>query len=119
MQVWSVRLSIASWLKKIIQTLLIKNLAELDLTRQSDVEDFFEIEKPEIVIVAAAKVGGILANDMFRAEFIYDNLMIESNIINSAYKNSVQKLVFLGSSCIYPKLAPQPLKGRMSFIWLP
>jgi GDP-L-fucose synthase len=82
----------------------------LDLSRQSDVEEFFEKEKPEIVIVAAAKVGGILANDMFRAEFIYDNLMIESNIIHSAYKNNVQKLVFLGSSCIYPKLAPQPLK---------
>jgi len=62
------------------------------------------------VIVAAAKVGGILANDMFRAEFIYDNLMIEANIIHSAYKNNVQKLIFLGSSCIYPKLAPQPLK---------
>ena len=90
--------------------IITKNLNELDLSRQSDVEEFFEKEKPEIVIVAAAKVGGILANDMFRAEFIYDNLMIESNIIHSAYKNNVQKLVFLGSSCIYPKLAPQPLK---------
>jgi GDP-L-fucose synthase len=90
--------------------IITKNLDELDLSRQSDVEEFFEKEKPEIVIVAAAKVGGILANDMFRAEFIYDNLMIESNIIHSAYKNNVQKLVFLGSSCIYPKLAPQPLK---------
>ena len=90
--------------------IITKNLNELDLTRQSDVEDFFKKEKPEIVIVAAAKVGGILANDMFRAEFIYDNLMIESNIIHSAYKHGVQKLIFLGSSCIYPKLAPQPLK---------
>jgi GDP-L-fucose synthase len=90
--------------------IITKNLSELDLTRQVDVEEFFKRENPQIVIVAAAKVGGILANDMFRAEFIYDNLMIESNIINSAYKNGVQKLIFLGSSCIYPKLAPQPLK---------
>jgi len=90
--------------------IITKNLNELDLTRQSAVEGFFHKENPEIVIVAAAKVGGILANDMFRAEFIYDNLMIEANIINSAYKNNVQKLIFLGSSCIYPKLAPQPLK---------
>lgn len=90
--------------------IITKNLNELDLTRQSDVEEFFQKEKPGIVIVAAAKVGGILANDMFRAEFIYDNLMIESNIIHSAYKHGVQKLIFLGSSCIYPKLAPQPLK---------
>jgi GDP-L-fucose synthase len=90
--------------------IITKNLNELDLTRQSDVEEFFKKEKPEIVIVAAAKVGGILANDMFRAEFIYNNLMIESNIIHSAYKHGVQKLIFLGSSCIYPKLAPQPLK---------
>jgi GDP-L-fucose synthase len=90
--------------------IITKNLSELDLTRQSDVEEFFQKENPGIVIVAAAKVGGILANDMFRAEFIYENLMIESNIIHSAYKNNVQKLIFLGSSCIYPKLAPQPLK---------
>jgi GDP-L-fucose synthase len=89
---------------------ITRNLSELDLSRQSAVEEFFQNEKPEIVIVAAAKVGGILANDMFRAEFIYDNLMIEANIIHSAYKNNVQKLIFLGSSCIYPKLAPQPLK---------
>ena len=72
--------------------------------------DFFENEKPEIVIVAAAKVGGILANNTYRADFIYDNLMIEANIINAAYKSGVEKLIFLGSSCIYPKLAPQPLK---------
>ena len=91
-------------------TIITKNLSELDLTRQSDVEEFFKKENPQIVIIAAAKVGGILANDMYRAEFIYENLMIESNIINSAYKNGVQKLIFLGSSCIYPKLAPQPLK---------
>jgi GDP-L-fucose synthase len=90
--------------------IITKDLSELDLTRQADVEDFFKNENPQIVIIAAAKVGGIMANDMYRAEFIYDNLMIESNIINSAYKYGVQKLIFLGSSCIYPKLAPQPLK---------
>lgn len=90
--------------------IITKNLNELDLTIQSNVEEFFHKENPEIVIVAAAKVGGILANDIFRAEFIYDNLMIEANIIHSAYKHGVQKLIFLGSSCIYPKLAPQPLK---------
>ncbi len=82
----------------------------LDLTRQNEVEEFFQKEKPEYVIVAAAKVGGILANNTYRAEFLYDNLMIEANIIHSAYKNGVKKLLFLGSSCIYPKLAPQPLK---------
>jgi GDP-L-fucose synthase len=90
--------------------IITKNLNELDLTIQSNVEEFFNKGNPEIVIVAAAKVGGIFANDMFRAEFIYDNLMIEANIIHSAYKHGVQKLIFLGSSCIYPKLAPQPLK---------
>ena len=90
--------------------IITKNLNELDLTRQTDVEEFFKKENPQTVIVAAAKVGGILANDMYRAEFIYDNLMIESNIINFAYKYGVEKLIFLGSSCIYPKLAPQPLK---------
>ncbi len=73
-------------------------------------DDFIENEKPEIVIIAAAKVGGILANNTYRADFIYDNLMIEANIINAAYKNNVEKLIFLGSSCIYPKLAQQPLK---------
>ncbi len=90
--------------------LLVKNLEELDLTRQADVEKLFEEEKPKAVIVAAAKVGGILANSTYRAEFIYENIMIQNNIIHSAYKNGAAKLVFLGSSCIYPKLAPQPLK---------
>ncbi len=90
--------------------LLLKDFSELNLIRQSEVENFFNGEKPEIVIVAAAKVGGILANNTYRAEFIYDNLMIEANIIEAAYKSGVEKLVFLGSSCIYPKLAPQPLK---------
>lgn len=90
--------------------IIVKDLSELDLTKQADVEKFFEREKPEQVIVAAAKVGGILANNTYRAEFLYNNLMIEANIIHSAYKHGVEKLLFLGSSCIYPKLAPQPLK---------
>lgn len=90
--------------------LLLKNYPGLNLIRQSEVDDFFATEKPEIVIAAAAKVGGILANNTYRADFIYDNLMIEANVINAAYKNNVEKLIFLGSSCIYPKLAPQPLK---------
>ncbi|MEP7375335.1 MAG: GDP-L-fucose synthase [Chitinophagaceae bacterium] len=84
--------------------------AELDLRNQQDVADFFATEKPEYIFLAAAKVGGILANNTFRADFLYDNLLIESNIIHSAYVNEVKKLLFLGSSCIYPKLAPQPLK---------
>jgi GDP-L-fucose synthase len=84
--------------------------AELDLRNQEAVNDFFKNEKPEYVILAAAKVGGILANNTYRAEFIYDNIMIEANIIHAAYLNNVSKLLFLGSSCIYPKMAPQPLK---------
>jgi GDP-L-fucose synthase len=92
------------------KNLLYKDLSELDLRKQSDVESFFNLNKPEIVIIAAAKVGGILANSTYRAEFLYDNLMIEANLINSSYENKVEKLVFLGSSCIYPKLSPQPLK---------
>lgn len=84
--------------------------AELDLTRQADVEEFFATEKPDYVFLAAAKVGGIHANATYPADFIYQNMMIESNIIHSAYKNNVKKLLFLGSSCIFPKLAPQPLK---------
>lgn len=83
---------------------------ELDLTRQVEVEKFFEEERPEYVFLAAAKVGGIHANNTRPAEFIYDNLMIESNIIHSAYKYGVKKLLFLGSSCIYPKFANQPIK---------
>jgi len=90
--------------------IITKELNELDLIRQHDVEDFFNAEQPDYVIVAAAKVGGIMANNIYRAQFIYENLMIESNIIHSAYKCGVEKLIFLGSSCIYPKLAPQPLK---------
>ena len=92
------------------KNLLVKDFPDLNLMRQDETEKLFEEEKPEVVIIAAAKVGGILANNTLRAEFIYDNLMIEANVINAAYKNDVEKLIFLGSSCIYPKLAPQPLK---------
>lgn len=89
--------------------LLLKTSKELDLRNQQAVFDFFATEKPDYVFLAAAKVGGIVANNTYRADFIYENLMIESNIIHAAYKNEVKKLMFLGSSCIYPKLAPQPL----------
>jgi len=90
--------------------LVTRTSSELDLRSQAAVEDFFLTEQPDYVFLAAAKVGGIVANNTFRAEFLYDNLMIEANIIHSAYKHGVKKLLFLGSSCIYPKLAPQPLK---------
>ncbi|WP_040006533.1 GDP-L-fucose synthase [Fibrisoma limi] len=90
--------------------IIIRTSSELDLRNQAAVADFFADEQPEYVFLAAAKVGGILANNIYRAEFLYDNLMIESNIIHSSYKSGVKKLLFLGSSCIYPKLAPQPLK---------
>jgi len=90
--------------------IVTRTSSELDLRNQKSVNDFFDKQKPEYVILAAAKVGGIHANNTYRAEFIYDNLMIEANIINAAYVNNVKKLLFLGSSCIYPKMAPQPLK---------
>ncbi|HEY0041510.1 MAG TPA: GDP-L-fucose synthase [Flavisolibacter sp.] len=90
--------------------ILTRPSAELDLRNQQAVLDFFETEKPEYVYLAAAKVGGILANNTYRADFLYDNLAIETNIIHAAYLNKVQKLLFLGSSCIYPKLATQPIK---------
>jgi GDP-L-fucose synthase len=90
--------------------LILKTSSELDLRDQVAVNEFFKKEKPDYVFLAAAKVGGILANNTYRAEFLYDNLMIQNNVINAAYKNDVKKLLFLGSSCIYPKLAPQPLK---------
>jgi GDP-L-fucose synthase len=83
---------------------------ELDLRNQNDVAQFFEQEKPDYVFLAAAKVGGIVANNTYRADFLYENLQIQNNVIHSAYLNGVKKLMFLGSSCIYPKLAPQPLK---------
>ena len=90
--------------------IVTRTSSELDLRNQQAVNDFFEKEKPAYVVLAAAKVGGIHANNTYRAEFIYDNLMIEANIIHAAYLNKVTKLLFLGSSCIYPKMAPQPLK---------
>lgn len=90
--------------------LLSRTSKELDLRNQQAVNEFFAKEKPDYVFLAAAKVGGILANDTYRAEFIYDNIMIQNNVIHAAYENKVKKLMFLGSSCIYPKLAPQPLK---------
>jgi GDP-L-fucose synthase len=90
--------------------LLTRTHAELDLTSQAAVEEFFAAEKPDYVFLAAAKVGGIHANNAYPAEFIRDNLAIQTNIIHAAYKNNVKRLLFLGSSCIYPKLAPQPMK---------
>ncbi len=90
--------------------IVTRTLSELDLCKQKDVEDFFVSEKPDYVFLAAAKVGGIVANNTYRAEFLYDNLMIQNNVIHHAYLNGVKKLLFLGSSCIYPKLAPQPLR---------
>lgn len=90
--------------------LLLRSRSELDLCDQSAVRAFFELERPEVVILAAAKVGGILANNLQRAEFIYQNLMIECNVIDSAYRTGVDRLVFLGSNCIYPKVSPQPIK---------
>ena len=90
--------------------IVTRTFEELDLRNQYSVNQFFETEEPEIVIIAAAKVGGILANNTYRAEFLYDNLMIQSNIIHASYLNNVKKLVFLGSSCIYPRDCPQPIK---------
>ncbi len=90
--------------------LVLRTSSELDLRNQAAVENFFEIEKPEYAFLAAARVGGIMANNTFRADFLYENLMIESNVIHQSYLHKVKKLLFLGSSCIYPKNAPQPLK---------
>ena len=90
--------------------LIGRTSAEVDLKDQKAVNAFFEKERPEYVFLAAAKVGGILANNIYRGEFLYDNLMIQTNTIDAAYRSGVKKLMFLGSSCIYPKLAPQPLK---------
>lgn len=90
--------------------LLYRTHGELDLTNQQAVNEFFKSQRPEYVFLAAAKVGGIMANSTYPAEFIYENLMIEANVIHAAYINGVKKLLFLGSSCIYPRLAPQPLK---------
>lgn len=96
--------------KEGFNNIITKTSKELDLRNQQQVNDFFATEKPNYVFLAAAKVGGIVANNTYRAEFIYDNLMMEANIIHAAYLNKVTKLMFLGSSCIYPKMAPQPLK---------
>lgn len=96
--------------KKGYNRFVLRSQEELDLGRQQAVEAFFRDEKPEYVVLAAAKVGGIVANNTYRAEFLYENLMIQNNVIHSAYKHGVKKLLFLGSSCIYPRLAPQPLK---------
>jgi GDP-L-fucose synthase len=90
--------------------LLVKTSQQLDLRNQEQVAAFFDAEKPEYVFLAAAKVGGIVANNTYRADFLYENLQIQNNVIHSAYSSKVKKLMFLGSSCIYPKLAPQPLK---------
>ena len=96
--------------KKGFTNFILKTSDEIDLRNQQQVADFFEKEKPEYVFIAAAKVGGIQANNVYRADFLYENLMIQNNLIHSAYVNKVTKLLFLGSSCIYPKMAPQPLK---------
>jgi len=90
--------------------IVFKHWTDLDLRSQNEVDDFFRVERPEYVFLAAAKVGGIQANNTYKAEFIYDNIMIAANVINAAYKYGVKKLLNLGSSCIYPKLAPQPMK---------
>jgi GDP-L-fucose synthase len=92
------------------EKIITMSSAELDLRIQERVNEFFEVELPDYVFLAAAKVGGILANNTYRADFIYENIMIQSNVIHSAYATGVKKLMFLGSSCIYPKMAPQPLK---------
>lgn len=96
--------------KKGYSNIIYKTSKELDLRNQQAVNNFFEKEKPQYAFLAAAKVGGIVANNTYRADFIYENLMIEANIIHAAFVHKVEKLLFLGSSCIYPKLAPQPLK---------
>lgn len=90
--------------------IITRTSKELDLRNSQEVSDFFASEKPEYVFLAAAKVGGIQANNIYRADFIYENLMIQNNVIHNSYVNGVKKLMFLGSSCIYPKMAPQPLK---------
>jgi GDP-L-fucose synthase len=106
---------VGSAIVRVLQQKGYKNIitrlsSELDLRNQQAVDDFFAQENPDHVFLAAAKVGGINANNIYRADFIYENLMIEANVIHSAYKYQVEKLLFLGSSCIYPKMAPQPLK---------
>jgi GDP-L-fucose synthase len=96
--------------KKGFENIVVKTSSELDLRNQAAVDAFFEREKPEYVFLGAAKVGGIVANNTYRGEFIYENLMIQNNVVHAAWKNGVKKLLFLGSSCIYPKMCPQPIK---------
>jgi GDP-L-fucose synthase len=96
--------------KQGFENIVTKTSVELDLRTQEAVNEFFEVERPDYVFLAAAKVGGIHANNTYRGEFLYENLMIQNNVIHSAYATKVKKLLFLGSSCIYPKMAPQPLK---------
>lgn len=97
-------------IKEGYENFVLKTSSELDLRNQSAVKEFFEKERPEYIFLAAAKVGGIMANNIYRAEFLNDNLLIQNNVIDSAYRTDAKKLMFLGSSCIYPKLAPQPLR---------
>src|SRR5437868_1442784 len=92
------------------RNVIVRGRAEVDLRSQTQVDQFFAAERPDYVFVAAAKVGGILANDTYPAEFIYDNLIIQTNLIDAAWRHGVRKLQFLGSSCIYPKLADQPIR---------
>ncbi len=101
---------VANLKRKGFTNIIERTSTELNLINQQAVSEFFEEEKPEYVFLAAAKVGGIVANNTFRADFIYENMMIQNNVIHQSYENGVKKLMFLGSSCIYPKLAPQPLK---------
>lgn len=101
---------VANLTEKGFTNIITKTSSELDLTNQIAVANFFANEQPEYVFLAAAKVGGIVANNTYRAQFIYENMMIQNNVIHHSYLNNVKKLMFLGSSCIYPKLAPQPLK---------
>jgi len=96
--------------KEGFDNIITRTSSELDLRNQADVRAFFEAERPEYIFLAAAKVGGIMANNIYRAEFLNDNLLIQNNVIDSAYRTDAKKLMFLGSSCIYPKLAPQPLQ---------
>ena len=99
-----------TFLSKGYTNIISKSREALDLRNQQEVEKFIRLEKPDAIILAAAKVGGILANDKYPYQFLYDNLAIQTNVINAAHKYDVQQLIFLGSSCIYPKHAPQPLK---------
>jgi GDP-L-fucose synthase len=101
---------LANLKSKGFQNIVVRTSSELNLINQEDVAEFFQKEQPEYVFLAAAKVGGIIANSTYKADFIYENLMIQNNVIHQSYKHGVKKLMFLGSSCIYPKMAPQPMK---------